>query len=165
MNIKKIIIAGIAAVFGFAVLAAPNFVRPSGTIAWLNTGAAVAGGQIVDLGDRYGVALADIASNATGTVQVDGIWKFARVTTNSISAGTALYYSTATSVTVVVSSDKFIGACASTLAAITTATLTSSVSYVEVDLNAHRRPIGLASGTISTTGTATIVEGEITAAN
>lgn len=124
-----------------SALAAGNFVHDSESVAYLNPGAAISSGSLVDLGDRYGVAKAAIASNATGTVQINGVWSFQRADTNLVAAGAALYYSSATSVTATAASDKYIGQCTEAVTACLD--LTNSVgevdSFIKVDLNVPQR--------------------------
>jgi predicted RecA/RadA family phage recombinase len=131
---KMIIMAGIA-MLAFAVYAAQNFVHASGYVSYTNPGAAISSGELVDLGNIYGVALNDIASNSTETVRTDGVWKFERATTNAVSFGDALYYSSATTVTESATADKYIGVCVEAVE-VTTST---SGQYIKLELNADQR--------------------------
>lgn len=137
-------IALVLALFcGLATFAAQNFVRASGYVVYLNPGAALESGQLVDLGNRYGVCLADIASNATGTVATDGVWRFERATTNAVTAGDNLYYSDADAVTEVATADTYVGQCATSVAVVTALTNSAGnvVEFIEVDLNAPQRQV------------------------
>jgi predicted RecA/RadA family phage recombinase len=54
---------------------ARNYVAPGETIQWTNgTGAAVASGQVVKIGNCLGVALVAIAIGATGSVALEGVF-------------------------------------------------------------------------------------------
>lgn len=143
MNMHKQIAGILGAVLGIvgAASAAQNFVHEQGTVPYLNSGSAITAGSLVDLGDRYGVALADIASNTTGTVAVDGLWKFARTDTNAISQGAVLSWSSATAVTNAAVADKYVGVAVTACAVTTTITnsLGETSAFVIVDLNAWQR--------------------------
>jgi len=129
------------AMVALSALAAGNFVHDSESVAYLNPSAAISSGELVDLGDRYGVALTDIASNKTGTVQINGVWSFARGDTNAIAAGAAVYYNSATAVDGTATADEYVGQC--TEAAAECPALINSagdiVKFVKVDLNAPQR--------------------------
>jgi len=138
---KKIVGLMSLALLACSAFAAGNFVHDSESVAYLNTSSAITAGHLVDLGDRYGVAKADIASNATGTVQIKGVWSFQRADTNAIAAGAAVYYSTASNVTGTAAADKYVGQC--TEAAAVCTALTNSVGeynkFVKVDINVPQR--------------------------
>lgn len=134
-NLKKIALAAVAAFIGYNTLAAQNFVRDDGTIDWVNTGAAVSGGDLVDLGGRYGVVLADTASNSTGAVKTEGQFRFTRAVTNAIADGTAIFRSSATSVTDVASSGTYLGRSVGAVAVVTDLTN----KFIVVDINAIDR--------------------------
>jgi predicted RecA/RadA family phage recombinase len=54
---------------------ARNYVQDGNVIQWTNgTGAAVASGQMVKVGNMLGVALVAIANGAAGSVSLDGVW-------------------------------------------------------------------------------------------
>ena len=129
-------------VAGLAAYAAQNYVSGSGVIAWTNPSAAVTTGQLVDLSDRYGVALVDIASNATGTVMTTGIWKFERATTNALAFGTRMFYSDGDTVTDTYAADKYVGVVTKAVAACLDLTnaLGEVDQFVEVELNAGLKP-------------------------
>lgn len=91
--------------------AAQNYVRDGGSVTHSNSSTAIVSGQIVDVGYRYGIAMVDIASNATGAVATRGVWRLKRATTNAVTIGTPLYYSTATSVTATATPNTYIGVC------------------------------------------------------
>ena len=109
---KKMVSLLIASVFiAGGVFAAQNFVQDSGIVTYENSSTALSSGELVDLGDRYGVCLVDIASNATGAVATKGIWSLQRYDTNAIANGAAIYYSTASGVTGTAAADKYVGQC------------------------------------------------------
>lgn len=119
---------------------AQNKVSGPGVVTWLNPGADVAAEELIDLGDRYGVALTDISSNRSGAVAIDGVWIFALPTNQNVSAfGTRLYYSTATNVTTTASDEKYVGASVETVA--------TNSGFVKVYLNA---PVGELVGSAAT---------------
>lgn len=136
-TINKILIGAASAIIGFSALGAQNFVSDAGSVDYLNTGAAILSGTIVDLGDRYGIAMADIASNATGTVKTDGKFKLLRAVTNAIANGTSLYRASATGVTDVASADTYIG---QSVGAVAVTTHTTN-QFIVVDINAPQRQI------------------------
>ena len=147
-------------------VAADNYVMQSGTVLWQNPSAAVDGGALIDLGNRYGVALGDVASNETGAVRTDGVFDFLRAETNAITMDMPLYYSAAGTISVTVVADKYVGSAVEVLDDISAITFTNgTVNKVKVDMNAFRRPIGLAAGAGSATGTFTVVEGQVTVAD
>lgn len=139
---KKLIVGLMSmALFAGVAGAAGNFVHDSESVAYLNAGAAISSGNLVDLGDRYGVALADIASNATGTVSIKGVWSFARANTNAIAAGASLFRSSATAVTGTAGADTYVGQCTEAAAVCTALTNSAGeiVKFVKVDLNVPQR--------------------------
>jgi len=168
---KKLIMCASVGLIALSAFAAGNFVHDSESVAYLNPGAAVSSGNLVDLGDRYGVALADIASNATGTVQIKGVWSFARADTNAIAAGAAVFYNSATTVDGIATADEYVGQC--TEAAAVCDALTNSagdtIKYVKIDLNVPQRqcivgtdvlaPGGDLTGKINSIAVATVTDG------
>ncbi|MFA5057998.1 MAG: DUF2190 family protein [Opitutaceae bacterium] len=59
-----------------------NYVREGGSFPWTNaTGSTVTSGSLINLTDRVGVAGADIANGAVGTVHTKGVFKLAKDTT------------------------------------------------------------------------------------
>ena len=73
---------------------ATNYIQPGLTIDWTNgTGAAVASGAPVQVGNRQmGVALVDIASTATGSVMVSGVFALAKNTSDAVTQGQKLWW-------------------------------------------------------------------------
>jgi predicted RecA/RadA family phage recombinase len=53
---------------------------------------AVTSGQAVLVGSKIGVAVADIAANATGALAMDGVFELPKVTTDVVAQGDALYW-------------------------------------------------------------------------
>jgi predicted RecA/RadA family phage recombinase len=53
---------------------------------------AVASGTTVLIGTKLGVAIADIAANATGSAQVTGVFSVAKLSTDAVAQGAALYW-------------------------------------------------------------------------
>lgn len=59
-----------------------NFVQDGSTVTWTNTtGSTVSSGAFVAVGALIGVAMGDIANNATGTLAVEGVFSGAPKTT------------------------------------------------------------------------------------
>lgn len=68
-----------------------KFVQP-GEVMDYTAATAIASGDVVKIGARIGVALADIASGATGPVQVSGVFEIAKLTTDVVAQGDLLYW-------------------------------------------------------------------------
>jgi predicted RecA/RadA family phage recombinase len=64
----------------------------SGNVIAHTPSAAVSSGQLVLVGTKLGVAVADIAANATGSLQMSGEFSFGKVTTDVVAQGAALYW-------------------------------------------------------------------------
>jgi len=117
-------------------LAAMNWVRDSGTVTYSNTSAAISAGDIVDLTGRYGIAMGDIASNATGVVRVEGVFDLRLAATNeTVAVGQSLFRNSATNVTTTAASNTYIGQATEAKTAASTAPL------INVDLNASVRAV------------------------
>lgn len=72
---------------------ATNYIQPGETINWTNgTGSAVVSGQVVAIGQIIGVALVDIASTASGSVGIKGVYSVPKVTAAVIAAGESLVW-------------------------------------------------------------------------
>jgi len=54
--------------------------------------AAIASGDVVRMGKRIGVAVADIASGASGPVAVEGVFNLPKVATQAPAQGALLYW-------------------------------------------------------------------------
>ena len=108
------------------------FREDGGALAWVNgTGSPVAAGDVVNLGDRIGVAAQDIAAGATGTVHTKGVFRIVKDTT-TFAAGDDVDYDVsagkASDVGVGAAGDLMhIGKCAKAAA--------TGVSYVDVEIN------------------------------
>jgi predicted RecA/RadA family phage recombinase len=134
---KKFMVFLVTALFGIAVFGAGNMVQSSGNLLWLNPGADVEAGDMIDIGERYAVALVDIASNATGSVKTDGVWQFGRGTTNAITVGQALYYSSAQIITTTAAANKYVGQAIEAAAVHTNeAVAEAGTLKINLDLNA-----------------------------
>ena len=122
---------------------AKHMVSDAGTVAYLNPGAKIYSGQIVDLGYRYGVAATDIPSNSTRTVFTEGIWRLARFDTNAIALGANVYQNSASNVTGTAAAGHYIGECVKAVT-VTTALVDSLGrlnKYVEVDIGSPQKQI------------------------
>jgi len=128
----SVMVIGLAAV---VALGAANFVRDGSVIYYTNSGSAITAGDVVDLGDLYGVALVDIAaSTGTGNVKIDGVWTFTLATNETISVGDKLYWdATHTNVTETATADKYLGM------AVEAKTTTTSTTILQVLINPVRR--------------------------
>ena len=70
---------------------AKNFQQPGDVITWTNgTGSAVVSGQVVRVGNILGVALGDIASTASGSVALSGVFTVPKVSAAVIAQGESL---------------------------------------------------------------------------
>jgi predicted RecA/RadA family phage recombinase len=58
--------------------------------------AAVSSGGVVLIGSRIGVAVADIAANTTGSVQVVGVFSVAKLSADNMTQGALVYWDNAT---------------------------------------------------------------------
>lgn len=66
---------------------ANNFQQPGDVIDYTNAGSAIAAGAVVVIGKILGVALVDIATNATGSVQLTGVFNVPKVSAAVIAKG------------------------------------------------------------------------------
>lgn len=58
-------------------------------------GSAILSGAVLQVGTKIGVALADIANTKTGSVQIDGVFRITKVTTDVIAQGVTVYWDVA----------------------------------------------------------------------
>lgn len=136
---KTMTIIAAAGLLAFYAQAAGNFVHEDGTVVWTNdSGTAVNSGELIDIGERFGIALADIATNTHGTVATRGIFSLARGVTSAVSQGAKMYYNSATAVDTTYTADEYVGLCAEGVAVCTelTNSLGQANKFVWVDLNA-----------------------------
>lgn len=90
---------------------------------------AVSSGQVLVLGKRVGVALGDIAANATGAVRVRGVFVLAKKSTDDMAQGALLYWdAVAGNLTTTTTSN--------TLAGFAATAAGSGATTVEISLNA-----------------------------
>lgn len=68
-----------------------NFVQ-IGDVLDYTPGSAVSSGAVVVMGVRVGIAVADIAANATGAVRVKGVVELAKLSTDTPAQGALLYW-------------------------------------------------------------------------
>jgi len=133
---KAILIAAAVLAVCSGAFAAQNFERDEGWVLYSNAGAAISSGGVVDLGDRYGIAKVDIASNATGVVATKGIWVLTLATNQTISVGDKLYWNSVTSqATETATAAKLLGV------AVTAVTTVASTGKVQIDLNPFVRQV------------------------
>jgi predicted RecA/RadA family phage recombinase len=70
---------------------AKNYVQPGKVLTWTNgTGSAVSSGDVVAMGNTLGVALEDIANNASGSVAIRGVYTVPKVSGAVIAQGESL---------------------------------------------------------------------------
>lgn len=124
---KKVVSVVCGALVGFSAFAAKNKVQDDGVINYLNEGAAISSGALIKVGDQYGVALADIASNETGAVAVEGVFRFS-VANATATFGTKMFYSSASTVTTTAGNGTYVGAAVQKIA--------TNATTVNVYLNA-----------------------------
>ena len=85
------------------------YVHEGVRIHYTPTAADVAEGQVVVIGELVGVATQPISKDAAGTVQIAGVFRFAK-STGDIAAGTKLYWDdTNNVVTSTAAGNKYIG--------------------------------------------------------
>lgn len=68
-----------------------KYVQPGEVMDYV-AGANIASGQVVLVGVRVGVALAAIASGATGSLAMTGVHTIAKLSTDVVAQGAALYW-------------------------------------------------------------------------
>jgi predicted RecA/RadA family phage recombinase len=66
--------------------------KASGQIMDYVAGSAVLSGAVLVIGTKIGVALADIAAGATGSVQMAGVFEIAKLGTDVVAQGALLYW-------------------------------------------------------------------------
>lgn len=88
-----------------------NYIQDGKSIDY-TPGSAVAAGDVVVQGDLVGVAVADIAANALGALQIEGVFSFAKNTnsTDIYTVGQKLYWNASSEVVSTSSSgNKYLG--------------------------------------------------------
>ena len=101
----------------------------SGDVIDYVAGSAVTSGQVLLIGGRVGVALAAIASGATGAVRMLGIFTIAKLSSDVVTVGAALYWDNTNSRMTLTSAGN-------TLAGLATAAAGNGVTTVEISINA-----------------------------
>lgn len=101
----------------------------SGEVIDYTPGSAVSSGQVLLLGVRIAVALMAIAANATGAVAVRGIFTIAKLSTDVVAQGAALYWDNTNSRLTTTASGN-------TLAGFATKAAGSGATTVEISINA-----------------------------
>lgn len=72
-------------------------VQPGRVLDYANGGTALASGAGVVVGTKFGVALAAIAANVTGSVQICGVFTLAKLGTDTMAQGALVYWDAANS--------------------------------------------------------------------
>jgi predicted RecA/RadA family phage recombinase len=75
-----------------------RFIQPGKVLDFTNAGTAIASGAAVVIGTRVGVALANIANGATGSVQICGVFQMPKTAGDTIAQGAPVYVIAATGV-------------------------------------------------------------------
>lgn len=101
----------------------------SGEVVDYVAGSAISSGQVVLMGVRIGVALAAIASGASGAVRVKGIFTIAKLSTDVVAQGALLYWDNTNFRLTLTSAGN-------TLAGYATKAAGNGVTTVEINLNA-----------------------------
>jgi predicted RecA/RadA family phage recombinase len=88
-----------------------NFVKDGKTMTWTNaTGTAVKSGDLVPVGDTFGVAAGDIANGAIGELCMEGVFTLPAVNNAAFAQGKPVYYAASTGELSLVAEDqKFVG--------------------------------------------------------
>ena len=105
-----------------------KFVQPGDVIDYV-AGANITAGQVVLIGVRVGVALAAIANGSTGSVAMTGVFTVAKLSTDVVAQGAALYWDNTNSRLTTTASGN-------TLAGYAFAAAGNGVSTVNIKLNA-----------------------------
>lgn len=74
---------------------ATNYLGKGETITFANdatAAAAIASGDVVEIGSLIGVAVTDIAADASGAVALGGVWTLAKVSAEAWTQGDLLYW-------------------------------------------------------------------------
>lgn len=108
---------------------AKNYIQEGNVLSYTAGGTAVASGAVVLVGKRIGVALADIAANATGSLSMEGVWQIAKLATDVIVQGDLLYWDAA-------NSRLTSTAGANTLAGYAAAPAGNGIAIVNININA-----------------------------
>lgn len=127
---------------------AQNYRQEHGVLYWTNgTGSDVDAGDVINIGPFVGIALVDIDNGDSGSVQITGVWQFAK-DSSTISQADEVFWSVSGSqaTTSPAADDPRLG-----IAALAAAT---GDSYVEVDINVPRVAGGVGSAIDSGTGDA-----------
>lgn len=104
-----------------------RFVQP-GNVLDHTPATAVNSGNVLVIGDRVGVALADIAANATGSVQVTGVFSLPKKAADTVAQGVKVYWdATNQQITTTASGNTLAGYAAQAAAA--------TVTVVDVKIN------------------------------
>lgn len=101
----------------------------SGEVIDYVAGSAISSGQVLLIGVRIGVALGAIANGATGAVRMLGIFTIAKLSTDVVTQGAALYWDNTNSRLTTTASGN-------TLAGYATAAAGSGATTVEIAINA-----------------------------
>ena len=131
---KAVVVAGVVLLAGIT-LAAMNFVRKPGYVVY-TAASDITAGDVVDIGDQYGIAVTDIDNGDAGIVKIDGVWDLTLQTNETITVGDKLYWDSANEVvTETATADTYIGT------AVEAKTTTTSTTFLQVWLNPPFRQV------------------------
>jgi predicted RecA/RadA family phage recombinase len=125
----------VVAMVGGLAFGAMNFVRKPGYVIY-TAASDLTAGDVVDIGDQYGIAVTDISTGDAGVVKLDGIWDLTLQTNETITVGDKLYWDSSNEVvTETATADKYIGT------AMEAKTTTSATTKLQVWLNPPFRQV------------------------
>lgn len=87
---------------------AKNYVQ-AGEVLQVTAAADIASGAPVVMGAVVGVALSDIATGETGSVQIEGVWNLPKVSAGAIAQGAKVYLTPGGSITTTSSDNTYAG--------------------------------------------------------
>ncbi|MFH1496933.1 MAG: DUF2190 family protein [Verrucomicrobiota bacterium] len=123
---------GVLVACGIA-LAAGNYFHTQANMQWTASGN-VYSGNVVDLGDKYGIVLVDTTNALPCAVALEGVWNLTLTSNETVTAGAKLYWdSTNSRVTTTATADTYIGTAYSAV------TTTTSTGIIPVFLNDSQR--------------------------
>ena len=71
---------------------ATTYISGGNTVDYTAGGSAITSGQVVLIGTRVGVAKDAIAANSAGVLHVTGVWSAAKLSSDVVTQGAALYW-------------------------------------------------------------------------
>jgi predicted RecA/RadA family phage recombinase len=105
-----------------------RYVQAGKVLDFTNAGGAIASGAGVLIGTKVGVALVNIATGATGSVQICGVFSMPKLSTDNMTQGALVYWDSA-------NSRLTLSSAGNTLAGVAAAPAAASTTVVSVLLN------------------------------